>query len=279
VGLSDYELKLFRELQDWEKTFFVEETNDFKRMYDHWLEESLELIPDELRERFFNNLDQWLFYVQNAIQQSQNVNEKIKLILTHAQIHNNKIQTIADLKILPIEQLNFLANQQISNHQLLSLIQGGLSGSGHNLLLGADLSLMLIINLRAVQLIGSTYGYDMRYPFEMMIALKVFYCATLPKRFQKMFWQELVEEVTDASIPFLYVGNEKITDVSWLTRPLSQILKEWFIYLFNKKKETSNSLFSIVFTAGVNYGITKKVVSFAKKFYQYRLLREKLNTH
>ncbi|MCM3798153.1 EcsC family protein [Caldibacillus thermoamylovorans] len=279
MGLSDYELKLYRELQNWEETFFVEETNDFERMYDYWLEQSIELIPDELRERFFNNLDQWLFYVQNAIQQSQNVNEKIELILTQAQIHNNQIQTVADLKLLPIEQLNHFANQQISNHQLLSLFQGGMSGSGHTLLLGADLPLMLTINLRAVQLIGSTYGYDMRYPFEMMIALKVFYCATLPKRFQKMFWQELMEEVTNASIPFLYEGNEKITDASWLTRPLSQILKGWFIYLFNKKKETSNSLFSIVFSAGINYAITKKVVSFAKRFYQYRLLQEKLDNH
>ena len=32
MGLSDCELKLYRELQNWEETFFVEETNDFERM-------------------------------------------------------------------------------------------------------------------------------------------------------------------------------------------------------------------------------------------------------
>lgn len=278
MGLSSYERKLYEKLTSWEEKYFSEETNDFVGMYDHWLEEALLLLPDDLREKFFHNLDQWLFYVQNTIQQSQNLNEKVEVILSEARVFNDQIQTVDDLKRLPIEQLNHFANQQISSHQLLSLFQGGIAGSGQSLLLGADIPLMLIINLRAVQLIGSCYGYDMRHPFEMMIALKVFYSATLPKRFQKTAWNQLMEEIADSNLPFLYEGSEKIIESSWLTRPLSQLLKAWMILIFNKKKDNSPSMISMFFGAGVNYSITKRVLSFTQHFYQLRLLEEKINT-
>lgn len=278
MGLSNYELELYRQLQEWEETFFTSNTNDFVKTYDYWIEDTFSKLPSELREKIFTNIDQWLFYVQNGIQQSQNLTEKIDLLLSEARVKNNQVYSVNDLKKLPIEQLNYFAQQQISNHQLLSLLQGGISSSGNNLLLGVDLPLMLVINLRAVQLIGASYGYDMRHPFEMMVALKVFFCATLPRRFQKQEWMELLNEVRDVNHPFFYDEEEPITNTTWLTRPLIQAIKLWAIFMINHKKDKGPSLIGIIFGAGFNHSITKKITLFAKHFYQYRLLEEKANS-
>lgn len=275
MELSNYELELYRQLQEWEETFFTANTNDFVQTYDYWIEDTFSKLPSELREKIFTNIDQWLFYIQNGIQQSQNLTEKIDLLLSEARVKNNQIYTVTDLKKLPIEQLNHFAQQQISNHQLLSLLQGGMSSTGNNLLLGVDLPLMLVINLRAVQLIGSSYGYDMRHPFEMMTALKVFYCATLPKRFQKQAWINLVNDIRNADQLFFYEEEESMTNSTWLTRPLIQVIKLWAIFMINNKKRKEPSLVSIVIGAGFNYSVTKKVTTLAKHFYQYRLLEEK----
>lgn len=276
MGLSSREQKIFEDLQAWNEEFLSHQSNDLLHTYDVWFEETFLSLPEEIREKFFNQLDEWLFYIQSAIQQSINQSEKTEKLLSEARVTYPEVENIADLKKLPLEHLNHFANQDMTNHRLLSLIQGSLSGSGNTLLLGVDLPLMAVLNLRAIQNIASSYGFDTRNPFEMMIALKVFHMATLPRRFRKQAWQQLLEEVNTEGDPYFYEGDEKVVQLQWLTRPLSQILKGWLILLFRKKKQEGVSLLSIAIGASVNYSVTKNVTQFAQKFYQYRLLLEKL---
>jgi hypothetical protein len=191
MGLTDREKELLVEIQLWQDHQFLEFTNDFVNTFDRWLDDTFLRLPEDFRHKFFKQLDQWLFTIQAVIQQSENQTEKMKKLLTEASIENQHIHTITDLKQLPIEQLNYFANREKSNHQLIALLQGGVSGSGSSLLLGMDIPLMITVNLRAIQNIACSYGYDVRNPFEMMIALKLFHAATLPRRFQKHAWMNL----------------------------------------------------------------------------------------
>ena len=75
-------------------------------------------------------------------------------------------------------------------HRLYSFAQGGVSGSGGMVLLGGDLPAMAVINIRVVQLIAMTYGYEVNTPVEMMLALKVFHAGMMPKRLQGVAWGE-----------------------------------------------------------------------------------------
>ncbi|GAA3320517.1 hypothetical protein GCM10020331_031840 [Ectobacillus funiculus] len=78
-------------------------------------------------------------------------------------------------------------------------------------MLSADLPLMLTLNLKAVQLIATTYGYDVNKPYEMMLALKVFHVAILPARLQRYAWHGLLDEMNEAGdMPFFYAGEDKI---------------------------------------------------------------------
>lgn len=275
MGLTDREKELLVEIQLWQDHQFLEFTNDFVNTFDRWLDDTFLRLPEDFRHKFFKQLDQWLFTIQAVIQQSENQTEKMKKLLTEASIENQHIHTITDLKQLPIEQLNYFANREKSNHQLISLLQGGVSGSGSSLLLGMDIPLMITVNLRAIQNIACSYGYDVRNPFEMMIALKLFHAATLPRRFQKHAWDKLMAEVKDKHDPYFYEGDEKITAEKWMLQLLTQILKAWAILLFRKKKKEGVSFISLAIGAGLNYQMTKKVTEFAQRFYQNRLLLEK----
>ena len=84
--------------------------------------------------------------------------------------------------------------QQIARHRLYSFAQGGLAGTGGTLLLGTDIPAMAVINLRVVQLIAMTYGFEVNTPYEMMSSLRVFHTATLPARLQKEGWSILMNE-------------------------------------------------------------------------------------
>lgn len=276
MELTKREEALLEELEMWVENLANANPNDFVRTYDVWLENTFSSLPEHIQENVFQRMDNWLFLIQSTIQQSQHQSEKNERILTETRIIDAEIEDIKDLKRLPIEYLNAMANKEIANHRLIAGLQGGISGSGHPLLLGADIPAMMIINLRAVQTIASIYGYDTRKPFEMMIALKVFYCATLPKRFQRSEWDKLIEEVEQVDHAYFYEGEEQVVQIQWMTRPLSYILKALVILLLRKKKQDGVSLLGLTLGASTNYYVTKNVTAFAKRFYQYRFLREKM---
>jgi hypothetical protein len=196
-------------------------------------------------------------------------------ILGSGRIFRKDIENIADLRKLDIDQLQYIAEQQIARHRLYSFTQGGLSGTGGTLLLGADIPAMAVINLRVVQLIAMTYGFEVNTPFEMMTSLKVFHTATLPPRIQKEGWASLIAELEQQEELYFYEGNEKISDISWLEQPIQQLFKAMVIMLFRKKAIQGIPLVSMAIGAATNYQLTRKVTDFAHKYYQLRYLKDK----
>ena len=192
-----------------------------------------------------------------------------------ARVFNEDILTIHDLKQLSIDQLNYIANQQMVKHRIYSFAQGGVSGLGGVVLQGGDLPAMAIINIRVVQLLAMTYGYEVNTPVEMMLALKVFHAGMMPKRLQGAAWDNLIEELKIKEDDYFYLGNEELTNTSWLEQPLKQVLKSVSITMFRNKKFQGIPFISMAIGAGTNYEMTRKISEFAQKFYQYRYLYDK----
>lgn len=271
------EATIWNDLIVWEESLFKHESNDLSVLYDKWLELTFSLLPTHTKEQFFANLDNWLFYLHTIVQSSQIQMDARERILTTARIFNEEITTVTDLNRLKIDQLNYIANQQIVKHRLYSFTQGGVSGSGGIVLLGGDIPAMTVINTRIVQLIAMVYGYEVNTPVEMMMALKVFHAGTMPKRLQGAAWGVLIEEMKEKEDDYFYIGNEELTNISWLEQPLKQVLKSVAITMFRKKQFQGIPFISMAIGAGTNYQITRKISEFAQKFYQYRYLYEKYN--
>lgn len=277
MELTTREETIWNELIDWEESLSKYEPNDLSVLYEKWLELTFSLLPDHTKETFFSKLDHWLFHLHGLIQSSQIQMDARERILITARIFNHDIMTISDLNGLSIDQLNYIANQQMVKHRIYSFTQGGMSGSGGMVLLSGDIPAMAIINIRIVQLIAMTYGYEVNTPVEMMLALKVFHAGMMPKRLQGVAWENLIEEMKTKEDDYFYVGNEELTNTSWFEQPLKQVLKSVAITMFRKKKFQGIPLISMAIGAGTNYEITRKVSELAQKFYQYRYLFEKQN--
>ena len=275
MPLTDREEMVLNEIQDWERNLFEFEPNDFQLTYEKFLQQSFSLLPDKVQSQFFSVIDSWLFHLHSMIQGSQLQMDAKDRILSSGRIFHNDLEKIEDLKKLSIEQLQYIAKQQIARHRLYSFAQGGLAGTGGPLLLSTDIPAIAVINLRVVQLIAMTYGVEVNTPFEMMTSLKVFHTATLPPRLQRAGWTSLMEELEAHEDYYFYQGNEEITDITWLEQPVQQLMKALVISLFRKKTIQGIPLVSMAIGAGANYQLTRKVTDVAHKYYQLRYLREK----
>ncbi len=275
MPLTDREAKVLNEIQDWERNLLEYEPNDFQLTYEKYLQQTFSLLPEKVQQQFFSVIDSWLFHLHSMIQGSQLQMDAKERILSSGRIFHKDLEKIEDLRQLKIEQLQYIAEQQIARHRLYSFAQGGLAGTGGPLLLSTDIPAIAVINLRVVQLIAMTYGVEVNTPFEMMTSLKVFHTATLPPRLQKEGWTSLMNELESQDDDFFYEGNEEITDITWLEQPVQQLLKALVITLFRKKVIQGIPLVSMAIGAGANYQLTRKVTDLAHKYYQLRYLNEK----
>ncbi|CAH2716075.1 hypothetical protein BACCIP111895_03259 [Neobacillus rhizosphaerae] len=275
MPLTNRETKALHGIRDWERNLLNYEANDFQLTYEKYLERSFSLLPNKVQRQFFSVIDSWLFHLHSLIQGSQLQMDAKERILASGRIFKQDLEKIVELKQLDIDQLQYIAQQQIARHRLYSFAQGGLAGTGEMLLLGTDIPAMAVINLRVVQLIAMTYGFEVNTPHEMMTSLKVFHTATLPPRIQKAGWASLMDELESNDYYYFYEGNEEIMDITWLEQPVQQLLKAMVIALFRKKVIQGLPLVSMAIGAGANYQLTRKVTDFAHKYYQLRYLKEK----
>lgn len=270
--LTEREQKIWNELQEWEQQLFSQQTNEMNRTFEKWLEQSFSLLPENIQQQFFHVLDEWLFHLHAMIQSAQFQQDAEKRILSVARMYHPHIDEISHMQQLTIDQLIYIATEQIARHRLYSLVQGGLSGTGRALFLGVDIPAIAIINIRVIQLISMTYGYKVNNPFEMMASLKCFHGAMLPVDRRKEAWESLKENIVNSEEAYFYEGDEDILSLPWLNQPLKQLLKLIVIVLFKKKRLQQVPLLSMAIGAGTNYQLTKTVTDFSHKYYQYRYL-------
>jgi EcsC protein family len=275
MALSEREKRILAEIQEWEMKLNSYMPNDFVITYEKYLEKSFTLLPENIQEQFFFTLDNWLFHIHALIQGSQMQLDAKERILTAGRMFNPDIETINDLTNLRIDQLQYIADQQIARHRLYSFAQGGMAGTGSSLMLGADIPAMAVINLRVVQLIAMTYGIEVNSPYEMMTSLKVFHASTLPLRMQSIKWDELMSELQNQEEYYFYEGKEELADVTWIEQPAKQLLKGLAIFIFRKKSIQGIPFISMAIGASANYQLTRRVSEFAHKYYQYRYLHKK----
>jgi hypothetical protein len=277
MPFTDREEQIWQEIKSWEQDFFTYEPTDFGRTYEKWASGQMDLLPYETQEKIGEYVDSVLFHIHALIQNSQFQLDMKKRLLSEARVFRDDIFEIEDLQKCTIDQLSYMADQQIARNRLLSLTQGGLAGTGGLLFLGTDFPAMIALGIRSVQSIAMHYGYDIQRPSEMMRSLKVYHSATMPKRYQQEKWEELMEEIREEEDPIFYAGKDVVADISWVSQPIRQIAKTMAIMLLRKKLTQGLPIFGMALGAVMNYQQSRKITEIAHKFYQKRYLMEKYN--
>ncbi len=277
--MSGSEKLLLAEIEKWEQELQKDIRTDVERTLHKWINKKMNELPVSVKQMLFSKFDECLFHLHSIIQGSYGQQDARNQILLTAKSLGEDIYQLKDLQSLSIDQLHYLANLQTSKHRIYSLIQGGMTGTGGILLSGVDIPAQILINLRAVQLIAMSYGYEINTPYEMMTSLKVFHVSLMPKHLQSVGWSELKNDIhIGEAQAYFYEGEENLAnnyDVEFL---LKQIVKLSVIALLKKKIISGVPLISMIIGAGMNYRLTRQVTNFSNIYYQYRVIFEK-NSH
>ncbi|GAK02914.1 EcsC protein [Geomicrobium sp. JCM 19037] len=262
-------------ISEWERLYFQQSSSGVTTS-EPWAVDTKKRIPERYEKRLIDLLDRFVFYTQTLILNSSTQHDTEQRMLTTARVFDDRVQEIADLKQLRYEQNRFLLEQSTAKQRLISFGQGGLTGLGGPMLLAADLPLMLAINLRTVQLSAMSFGYDLRHPAEMMIALKAFHTATLPRKLQHAAWIELQHEKERlaTSFPLFYDGEEEVITTEWLQQPLRQIGKLAIITMLRKKMVQGIPVAGIFLGAMSNYQFSRQVSEISAHYYEKRYLED-----
>jgi|GEM_PF-2781267 len=273
------EYNLWLELNDLiEKKQQQQNLNKFELMYQNASNFLLQKIPQSYSNTFNEFFSTAFFHTQSLIQTTKQFQEKKLDILNRAQILRSDVKIISDLRKLPLRQLNFLAEQEISKALIVSSVQGGISGTSTKLALFGDLPALLFINLKTVQEIALCYGYDVSIPKEMECSLKVLQGAILPSTEKYIVWSQLMNDILkhEDSDVFATWENEFNGEGVYYTIIL-QMCKLLMIHSLRSKVLGGIPLLGVTVGAKWNESFTKNVLEYTKKFYQYRILSERVN--
>ncbi|QTN00081.1 EcsC family protein [Sediminibacillus dalangtanensis] len=260
-----------QEISSWENKLEAHSANDFERLYDAVQEQAMIRLNEARKQEWFRTVDALLFHSHAYLQGSALQKEARERLIAQGRIFRPEITTIEDMQSLTMEQSSYISIQELAKGRLYAMAQGGAAGTGGGLLLGTDFPLQVIMNLRLVQLIAMGFGREIRRPTEMMLSLKVFQAATLPRRLQWKAWQSLLTE-TKSAADYMYQGNDELVDEKWLHQPIKQAIKSLLILTARKKVVQGIPLLGIATGAVWNYRLAKRVGEFSLRYYQKRCL-------
>jgi hypothetical protein len=271
------ERELWQEIEHWENEFFTYDQSYLEKNGGAWFSDTLANLNPAIQKKIMETLENTLFQVHSVLQSSGLQKEAKDRILMSAKVFDESMNELSDLRTCRIDQLIYIAEQQIARQRVLSLAQGGLSGTGGLLFLGLDIPATVVMQLRSIQLIAMSYGYDSSEPYEMMLALRAFHTSILPKHLQKESWSKLEEEIEQLERDrYFFETDALISEASWLTHLTSQLGKGITIYMLRKRFIQGIPMLGMLFGAGANYQLSRKVTKMAHRFYQKRFLIDKL---
>lgn len=262
--------KRLLDIEKWEKAFFHVEKNEWQSSYFDWYEKVMKQLNDRQKKKVYDKIDKFLFRFQSSYVHSKTFDDWTKRVIQSARFLNKNVYTIDDLQTLPLEGADFLAEQFMAKQRLLSLGQGGVTGLGGVLFLASDLPALLFIQIQSLQKLALLYGYDPRQPDEMLNTLKLLHIATLPKQYQRPFWEELCNEAFLSNN--IGYGEIEIFDEPSSQWIIKQIAKCFVISMLRKKVVQGIPFLGIVISAGINYQFSKQVIEIGQRFYQKRRL-------
>ncbi len=280
MGLIGRKKTVWEEIEQWEQSYFIGgELNGYYSL-EASLNKIIETWRPDAQKKLLQIVDSIIFHTHAIAQNSTYDKETTAKVLNLGRVFESNIENVSDMKRLTIDQLRYICHQQLAKQRLISLTQGGVTGFGGVFFVALDLPLMLTINMRTIHLTALTYGYDLNKPYELMLALKVFHVATLPKTMQKEGWKQLLQEIDSIEDEWLVFDEENIEKYTvWLQQPIKQLAKGMALLFLKKKLIYGLPIVSVTVGASSNYFLAKQVSEIAHHFYEKRYLLEEMKSN
>jgi len=192
MRLSDYERSVQREIEKWQHgdASLVAQAMNWAMAPMDWVVNRI--VPDEVIDAVDKAISQFLSLLNDASAWTYDTTE----VLGAAASRGVEAESISDLQTADLEILDELAKSYFNENALLAAVEGGGTGLGGAVLIAADIPLLFGINLRLIQQIGASYGFDVSGPAYGPLVLSIFNVAAAGTRESK---NESLREITVAA--------------------------------------------------------------------------------
>lgn len=268
MRLSSYEKQVQREIEQWQRgqaSVLMQAFNWAMKPFD-WVVERV--VSPDLMEQGDQVVEQFLNILNDASQWTYADAD----LLADAKSRGMDIESIADLRDESIEDLDSLAKSYFSENAVLAAIEGGGTGLGGFVLIMADIPLLFTINLRLIQQIGASYGFEVDSPEFRPLVLGIFNVASSGSREAK---NQALREVSVAAAAFAnnleYKGR-----ISGTFRDQNRHLpREIVKNLIGRKLAQTIPIAGAAVGAGINYWFTSEAAECAYMLFRALYLERK----
>ena len=170
MRLTEYERKVRRQIEAWQHgdAGLVSRIMNWAMQPMDWvvkrvITEDIEAQVDQVVSSMLsmlNDASEWTYDVSGVIQEAKGVGVDV--------------ESIHELREADLEKLDAIAKLHTTENALLAAIEGGGTGLGGAVLIAADIPLLFTINLRLIQQIGASYGFDMSGEDNRPLVLSIF---------------------------------------------------------------------------------------------------------
>mgnify|MGYP003666400001 CR=1 FL=1 len=227
------------------------------------------LIPDKILEAAGNGVSGVLKGIATLSDQTLNPERVLRVARKHVEV-----DSLEGLQEVPLEILDEVSQEILSEHQTIALLEGAGCGLGGVALLAADIPLLFGVALRSVRQVGMAYGFDPGVPGEGVIAFKIFElaCGGTRDRYARLLELDTLLDELDGLEPQRRAEKAAVLASLIVTR---EAVKRIVSLLLGRKLLQAVPVAGAVVGAGFNYLFVQDVGLTARQIYKRRLLLNK----
>ena len=227
------------------------------------------LIPDKILEMAGNGVAGVLKGIATLSDQTLSPERVLRIARQHLEV-----DTLEDLGCAPLEVIDEVSRDVLSEHQTLAALEGAGCGVGGFALLAADIPLLFGVTLRSVRQVGMAYGVDPNTAGEGVIAFKIFElaCGGTRDRYARLLELDTLLDELDGLEPQRRAEKAAVLASLIVTR---EAVKRIVSLLLGRKLLQAVPVAGAVVGAGFNYLFVQDVGETARQIYRRRWLLAK----
>jgi len=200
MRLSEYERGVQREIEKWQHgdVSLVAQAMNWAMAPMDWVIERV--VPNEIIDQVDKAVSQFLSVLNEGSTWTYDPSE----VLKGAKKQGIEVSSIAELQNADLTKLDVLSKSYFSENAILAAVEGGGTGLGGAVLIAADIPLLFGINLRLIQQIGASYGFDVSSPQFGPLVLSIFNVAASGSRESK---NDSLREITVAAAAVAHASD------------------------------------------------------------------------
>jgi hypothetical protein len=222
------------------------------------------VVPEHVKRTFITAFESALGMINDASAYTYSMKDIYELF----QKEGYSVNSIDEIRQLPFEVCDRVAQTHISTNKIYGAIEGGVTGSGGLFSMALDIPAIMAINFRMVFQIANSFGYSTDSEMEKLYILNIFSIADEGHVGKMMVWGELQKIAKSVAQKRVWSEIER----NYLALAIKNVAEVLGVRLTKAKLGEMVPIIGLFVGAGINYKFTQSNGIAALMAYRQRRL-------